>query len=155
MENIIVDYLGESANSDKYHEMRKIIEKDLERLKYLISDYKDSWKLSLNLSTTIDELRDESNSLRENLNISLDDNYLFFNYYYDDFSYNVVIKRNYKELYFIDYDLQNCSSIIKQYKIKDRVVKLNIFIDERNILDWSNSFNIDMSILKLNKKIKQ
>lgn len=155
MENITVDYLGENANSDKYLEMRKIIEKDLERLKYLISDYKDNWKIILDLSTTLDELRDESKSLRKNVNISLDDNYLFFNYYYDDFSYNVVIKRNYKELYFIESDLQNYSSIIKQYKIKDRVVKSNVFFDERSILDWSNSFNIDMSILKLNKKIKQ
>lgn len=154
MENIVVDYLGETVNSEKYHEIKKIIEKDLERFNYLIKEYKNSWKLSLDLSIILDELRDESKSLRKNVNISLDDNYLFFNYYYDDNLYNVIIKRNYKELYFIDYDIKNYSSIIKKYEIENKVVKFNIYIDERNTLDWSNSINIDNSIKSL-KKIKK
>ena len=148
--------------NERYFETQKIIRDDLQRILYLIEDYKDNEEL-------VHELTRAKNNLYINENItfetdfeqSLTGQYLYFNYpdidggYINDecdyvYDYvTVVIKRNFKELYFIDTYDPSTGTIIKKFTLDNRTVNSKKYDVEYNSPLFKSSIDIPLSIYRL------
>lgn len=158
MEKVDIRFTGfdEPDIYDKYIEYKQIIQKDFRKIsKELISKYKNSENLVSEMLFTAENVtycRPYEDANEEEF-IRFTDKYLSFSYpifdqYYDIHYLNIVIVKNYKEFYFINFNVDDTNKTIKKFVIENNEVKeyeYQYYVP--HILD--NDGEIDLLILQL------
>ena len=162
MDNTYITYYGEDGalteDNLHYYDMLDTIEKDIKKfLNYIVCDYKDNEELILEckyLLKNIHNVRPYDDSYENYIELTdkfLTIDYPMFDNWNGKFYYRsnvVIIRRNYKEFYFLYPERTSLTLKIKKYKLENNKVEEYIY---REIPEFygRNDDMIEESIKKL------